>query len=98
MSRRCTWIPSRITRRLSYRSVIEALENLSASGDPAALCAECFQESGDPARNADLTIYTLAGISPTEFPHRFLENPERTEPGSPAGRGTLNTLVGLIEK
>jgi hypothetical protein len=80
------------------RSVIEALENLSASGDPAALCAECFQESGDPARNADLTIYTLAGISPTEFPHRFLENPERTEPGSPVGRGTLNTLVGLIEK
>jgi hypothetical protein len=78
-------------------SVVKALEHLAAAEDPAA-CADCFQESGDAAHAAKLTIYTLAGISPMDFPHCLLTSPERTEPGPSTGRRALNTLVGLMEK
>lgn len=79
------------------RNTIEALEHLSAAEDPAAVCADCFQASGDAAHTA-LKIYTLAGISPTDFPRRLLASPERSEPGPSTGRGVLNTLIGLMEK
>lgn len=80
------------------REVIEALERLSSAEDPAAVSADCFKESGDAVHSANLTLYTLAGISPLDFPRLLLANPDRTEPVPSPGRGALNTLIGLMEK
>jgi hypothetical protein len=79
------------------RKVIEALQSLAFAEDPAAVSAECFQ-SGGGTHPADLTVYTLAGISPLDFPYRLLASHDRTGPGPSPGKGALNTLIGLMEK
>jgi hypothetical protein len=81
----------------SNRKVIEALESLASANDPAAVSADCFHDSGDEAHPANLTIYTLAGISPSDFPHHLSAAGNRIEPGPNPGRGGVNTLIGLME-
>ena len=80
------------------RRAIEALERLSFAEDPVAASGDCCQDSGDAVHSANLTVYTLAGISPLDFPHRLLVTPDRTEPAPSPDRGALNTLLGLMEK
>jgi hypothetical protein len=80
------------------REVIEALERLACAKDPASVSADCSQESGGEGSCADLTIYALAGISPSDFPSRLLANRKRTDPGLSAGQGAPNALIGLLEK
>lgn len=80
------------------RKVIEALECLASADDPAAVSADCFQESGGGTHSANLTIYTLAGVSPLDFPHHLSATGTRVEPGPSPGRGGANTLIGLMEK
>jgi hypothetical protein len=83
---------------LGNRRAIEALECLSFAEDPVAASEECCPDSGDAVHSADLTVYTLAGISPLDFAHRLLATPDRTEPAPSPDRGALNTLIGLMEK
>ena len=78
--------------------VIEALERLSSAENPLSVSADCFRDGGDASDSASLTIYTLPGISPQDFPHRLLAGCDRTEPGPIPVRGALNTLIGLMEK
>jgi hypothetical protein len=80
------------------RSVVEALERLACSKDPASVSADCFRESAGEGSCDDLTIYALPGISPSDFPKRLLANRKRTDPGLSAGQGAPNALVGLLEK
>ena len=80
------------------RKTIEALECLAMAKDPAVVSADCFKADGNGAQPADLTLYTLAGISPLDFPCRLLADRKRTQPGAPGGKGALNTLIGLVEK
>lgn len=78
--------------------VIETLECLAFAEDPAAVSADCFQESGGGPPSADLTIYALAGIPSLDFPCRLLASRNRTAPGPSASQGAVNTLIGLMEK
>lgn len=78
--------------------VIEALERLASAKDTAAATEDFLKESGGGENASNMTIYILAGISPLDFPCRLLENRNRTDPGPSAGHGSLNTLIGLVEK
>jgi hypothetical protein len=80
------------------RKVIETLESLALANAPAAVSADRFQESCDAAHPANLTVYTLAGISPRDFPRHLSAAGNRIEPGPNPGRGAVNTLIGLMEK
>jgi hypothetical protein len=80
------------------RKVIETLESLTTAEDPAAVSADWSQGSRSEAHPANLAIYTLAGISPLDFPHHLAAAGNRVEPTPGPGRGAVNTLIGLMEK
>lgn len=80
------------------RKVIDALARLSSAKDPTAVSADCFQASGDEEDSASLTIYTLAGISPQDFPRHLTTIGIKIEPGANSDLGGANTLIGLMEK
>lgn len=80
------------------RKVVDALERMASAEDPAAVTADCFEEDGAGTHSVGLTIYALAGILPLDFPHRLLADRNPAGRGSSRGGGTLNTLIGLMEK
>jgi hypothetical protein len=82
----------------SNPKAIEALEALASAENPAAVAADCFQESRNAAHCANLTIYVLAGISPSDFPQYLRSTGDPLEQGAHTRGGSINTLIGLMAK
>jgi hypothetical protein len=78
--------------------ISEALKALAFADDPAAVTAGCFQKSRNAAHHMNLTIYALAGISPSAFPQHLVSTGRPAQQGMQTGPGPVNTLIGLLEK
>jgi hypothetical protein len=82
----------------SNPDVIEALKALAFADNPGASIADCFQESRNAAHHIHLTVYVLAGISPSVFPQHLVSPGRPVEQGMHTGQGPVNTLIGLMAK